>query len=507
MQVSWQTDWIRNRSRITPDQTAVIEGETGERWSYQDLELRAENLAKYLYQLGIRKGDRVAILAPNHVCYFDYLFACGKLGALLVPLNWRLSVHELTYILNDCEPKILGYHTQWESMAQKLPVPLTIRVNGPEYEEKLQSGTAIGLEQIPESEHEVQGSDPLLIIYTGGTTGNPKGVVLTHDNIWWNAINTVLSWNLNARDITPTFLPMFHTGGLNALSIPVLLIGGTVVLAREFSAEKAIQLINQYHCTIILMVPTMYQMMIQSDRFKDAHFPTVHTFLSGGAPCPLNIYQAFEAKGIYFKEGYGLTEAGPNNFYIDPAKARVKKGSVGTPMMYNRVKLIGINGEENVPPGEVGEILIQGKHVFSHYWNNPEATTEALTDGWLHSGDLGRQDTEGYYYIVGRKKDMIITGGENVYPLEVEHVICSHPEVEEAAVIGLPDEKWGEVVTAVVVPRLGVSLTEEVLKAYCYERLGRYKVPKKIVFTEQLPKTPVGKINKKELVNQYRSYV
>jgi fatty-acyl-CoA synthase len=247
-----------------PDHTADIDGETGERWSYRDLELRAENLAKYLYQLGIRKGDRVAILAPNHICYFDFLFACGKLGALLVPLNWRLSIHELTYILSDCEPKILGYHSQWESMAQKLPVPITIKVNGPEYEEKLQNGTAIGLEQIPESELEVQGRDPLLILYTGGTIGNPKGVVLTHDNVWWNAINTVLSWNLNARDITPTFLPMFHTGGLNALSIPVLLIGGTVVLAGDFSAEKAIQLINHYRSTIVLMVTTMYQMMISS---------------------------------------------------------------------------------------------------------------------------------------------------------------------------------------------------------------------------------------------------
>ncbi|MCF6092814.1 long-chain fatty acid--CoA ligase [Microaerobacter geothermalis] len=494
--MSWETDWLESRSRLTPEHTAVIDGETGEQWSYGQLNQRACHLAAYLRSLGIVKGDRIAYLSPNHISTFDFLFACMKLGAIFVPLNWRLSVHELNYMLHDCTPKLLTYHGSLEALASELTVPFRLPVD------KSDDGHLPRLDHHFFSEN-VEEKDPLAIIYTGGTTGKPKGVLLSHRAISWNSINTILSWDLSAKDVTLTLLPMFHTGGLNALSIPILHMGGTVVLARGFDPVKTIRMINQYQCTIVLMVPTMYHMLIQTKEFEESGFPSMHTFLSGGAPCQHTIYQAFEAKGLAFKEGYGLTEAGPNNFFIDPSESRKKRGSVGKTMMYNRVKLVDSSGAE-VKPGEVGEIMIQGPHVFSGYWNNPEATNETIIDGWLYTGDLGKRDEDGYFYIVGRKKDMIITGGENVYPLEVEHLLSQHPAVDEVAVVGLPDEKWGEVVTAVLVLKKGASLTADQLKEYCSGQLGKYKVPKKFIILKELPKTPVGKIDKKEIMRSLR---
>jgi fatty-acyl-CoA synthase len=336
------------------------------------------------------------------------------------------------------------------------------------------------------------------MIYTGGTTGQPKGVVLSHRAVFWNAANTVVSWSLTAGDVTPTYMPMFHTGGINALTLPILHAGGTVVLVQDFDAELAIELINRERCTIALLVPTMYHMLIHSPKFAEASFPTMHTFLSGGASCPLPVYRAFEAKGLAFKEGYGLTEAGPNNFYIHPKEAARKRGSVGRPMLYNEVKLADEHGCE-VPVGEVGEIWLRGGHVFHSYWNRPDATAEALRDGWLRTGDLGRRDEDGYYYIVGRKKDMIITGGENVYPLEVEHLLRQHPDVSDAAVVGVPDDKWGEAVCAAIVKVEGASLSAEELKVYCSALIGKYKIPKRFAFMEELPKTAVGKIDKNRI--------
>jgi fatty-acyl-CoA synthase len=499
--MKWETDWLESRARLTPNRIAIVDGETDQRWNYWEMYERVSRITKHLHEIGIEKGDRVALLSPNHVCYFDLFFACRNLGAIFVPLNWRLSPYEIEYMLGNCSPKILAFHSQCEELAKEAQVKDFLQVDGKEYEKII--NTDIGRHSSL-SLAEMKEDDPCTIIYTGGTTGKPKGVVLTIGSIFWNSVNTILSWSLTMHDITLTYLPMFHTGGLNALSLPILHSGGTVVIARDFEVDKTIQLLNQEKCTIVLMVPTMYHMLVQSKRFIEAEFPTMQTFLSGGAPCPHAIYQAFEEKGLQFKEGYGLTEAGPNNFHIEPNHSRIKRGSVGKPMFYNQIKLAGDDGEE-VRPGDVGEILIQGGHVFDHYWNNPEATAETIVNGWLHTGDLGTRDSDGDYYIMGRKKDMIITGGENVYPLEVEHLISQHPAVKETAVFGLPDHKWGEMVTAVIVLREGMTLTENELKEHCSGKLGRYKVPKKIVIVDELPKTPVGKIDKKEMQKIYAS--
>ncbi|MBA4495217.1 long-chain fatty acid--CoA ligase [Paenactinomyces guangxiensis] len=494
--MSWVVDWLESRARLTPDRIAIVDAQTGKRWSYGQLNHRAIRLASALDAQGVRFGDRVAILSPNHVAYFDLLFACAKTGAIFVPLNWRLSLPELKEIVLDCTPKSILYHSQFKKEVKCLPISFRSSLDELELEYTQTQPKTV---QIPVKQ---KMTDPWMILYTGGTTGKPKGVVITHKAAFWNAMNTQLSWGLTAEDTTPVYLPMFHSGGLNALSLPLLYIGGTIVIGGKFEVEKAIDVIEKERCTIALMVPTMYHLMVQSSHFTASRFPAMRVFLSGGAPCPLSVYQAFAQKGIPFKEGYGLTEAGPNNFQIDPETAATKRGSVGVPMFFNQIQLVS-EGQIVNQTGEVGEIWIRGGHLFAYYWNNPEATGDAWVDGWFRTGDLGKRDLDGYYYIVGRKKDMIVTGGENVYPLEVEQVLGDHPDVSEVSVVGLPDDHWGEVVAAVVVACAGKTLTPAQLQAYCATRLGRYKVPKKIYLADELPKTPVGKIDKKGIVQKY----
>ncbi|MEH7108762.1 acyl-CoA synthetase [Bacillus sp. JJ1764] len=492
----WELDWLENRARLSPNKKAIIEEVTNKAWTFAELNNRARSVAGWLKHNGVNKGDRVALLAPSHLCYFDLLFACGKIGAIFVPLNWRLSIHEIMEIIEDCEPAMIGIHQEFRDRYHPLAkqVPESFYIGNEEYEKiAVFQGTAGFIDDIDEA-------DPLAMIYTGGTTGKPKGVVLSHQSILWNAMNTIISWGLAEDEVTINYMPMFHTGGLNALSIPILMIGGTVVIGGAFTGGKAVDSINRYRCTIILLVPTMYHMLIQTEEFQRSSFPTMKIFLSGAAPCPLTVYDAFLKKGLAFKEGYGLTEAGPNNFYISPEQAKMKRGSVGKSMLFNSVKIVkqdGVEAESN----EVGEILIKGKHSFSLYWNNDRATRETWKDGWIHTGDLGKKDEQGFYYIVGRKKDMIITGGENVYPLEIEQWLNAHRAIDEVAVIGLPDPKWGEIVTAFIVLKPSCSIKEAELISYCEVKLGRYKIPKQFVFLEELPKTHVGKIDKNQLKN------
>ncbi|WP_043931416.1 acyl-CoA synthetase [Bacillus sp. EB01] len=494
-----ELDWLDTRAKLTPSAAAVADAETDRSWSFEQINNRAKALACWLSEQGVQKGDRVALLAPNDISYFDLLFACGKIGAIFVPLNWRLAVNELTFIIGDCTPKLLGFHSNFAKQVSQLwnELDLSICIDGTHYEEIIERYIA-KLAQTAGEDAAIDDEDPLAMIYTGGTTGYPKGAVLSHRAVLWNGISTIVSWNLTNEDKTVTYLPMFHTGGLNALTIPILMAGGTVAIASEFSPEKAIRNLVKYRCTIVLFVPTMYHLLVKSELFQETEFHDMNIFLSGGAPCPLEIYEAFAQKGKQFKEGYGLTEAGPNNFYIDPADAQRKRGSVGKPMMYHSVKIVDELGAE-AGRGMVGELVIQGRHAFSFYWGNEQATKDTLRDGWLYTGDLARRDEDGYYYIVGRKKDMIITGGEKVYPLEVEHWLCEHPEVQEAAVVGAPDQKWGEAVTAFVVLREGSVLTEDDIKQFCRQELGGYKVPKKIYLVEEMPKTHVGKISKVKL--------
>ncbi|RDW18959.1 AMP-binding protein [Oceanobacillus chungangensis] len=486
----YNINWFENRVKLTPHEIAIIDSDTNDSWTYEQLQYRVTTIVNYFHMNDVRKGDRVAILALNHISYFDFFFAAMKVGAIFVPLNWRLSETELEYMIQDADPKIIGVAPSFAGKINALAINASlITISHNQYINHLQT-KQITVNTILNEE------DPLVMIYTGGTTGKPKGVILSHRSILWNAFNTIISWNLSSDDTTLTCLPMSHTGGLNVYTLPLLLIGGKIVIASEFHAEKAVRDLLKYKCTVVLFVPTMYHMIIQTNVFKQSSFPDMKVFVTGGAPCPLNIYKEFSKKGLKFKEGYGLTEAGPNNFYIDSSVVGSKLGSVGKPMLFNDIKIINEHGK-TASINEVGELLIRGNHAFEYYWKKQEETKKTIVDGWIHTGDLAKKDQDGYVYIVGRKKDMIITGGENVYPLEIEQWLEAHPNIDEAAVIGMPDEKWGEVVTAFVV--LINEMTEAELEAYCNQKLTRYKVPKKFFIIKELPKTSIGKINKVSL--------
>lgn len=484
-------DWISSRARIMADKTALIDIEKNRTLTFATLNDRAMRWAHFFQKHDIQKGDRVALMTYNQAEVFELLFACGKIGAIFVPLNWRLSGEELKVIVDDSMPKILMHHEDFAAKITTLERP-GLRTFA------LQEVT-VDSYPVKFKPLELSELDPWLMIYTGGTTGRPKGVVLSHRAVVWNALNTIVSWGLTPDDVTLNYMPLFHTGGINALCLPILMNGGTVVIGNQFDPEEALYYLNYYRCTIALFVPTMYHMMQQTEEFQKQDFPSMKVFLSGGAPCPLIIYEKFFARGLPFKEGYGLTEAGPNNFYISPEDAMRKPGSVGKPMVFNDVKIIRFDGQE-AGTNEVGELLIRGNHCFSGYWKNEEASKEVFKGGWLYTGDLARRDEDGYYYIVGRKKDMIISGGENIFPQEIEQVLGAHPAIDEVAVVGLPDEKWGEVVTAFVSKRPGAIVDDVDLATYCKGKIAAYKIPKSFVFLSEIPKTVVGKIDKKALV-------
>jgi fatty-acyl-CoA synthase len=336
--------------------------------------------------------------------------------------------------------------------------------------------------------------DPWLILYTGGTTGVPKGAVLTHGSIAWNAINTVVSWGLSHQDVAPSFTPMFHTGGLNVFTLPLLMVGGRVILPQSFDPAQALRILQIERPTVLFMVPTMFQLVAEQPAFAGGDLSHLRWAISGGAPLPRVVADAWKAKVPIFKQGYGLTEVGPNNFATSDVDAlRGMEQSVGKLTFFARARIVDDWGVD-VPDGEPGELLLTGPHTCAGYWRRPEATAQAVRDVWFHTGDIARKDEEGFYYIVDRKKDMIITGGENVYPTEVESVLYEHPAVRQAAVVGLPDPTWGEAVCAVVSLKPGKEAAVEELRDFLRANLARYKVPKEIIIARELPQSGAGKI-------------
>jgi fatty-acyl-CoA synthase len=327
--------------------------------------------------------------------------------------------------------------------------------------------------------------------------------MIPHRQIMWNAINTIASWGLTENDISPVFTPMFHAGGLFAFMTPLFYVGGRITLSRTFDLEETLQAIIHEKCTVILGVPTIYRMWMNSPSFPKADFSHVRFFISGGAPLDVSLVKEWvAAKGGIFRQGYGLTEVGANCFSMTDEESVTKIGSVGKPIFHSKMRLVDERGQD-VKVGETGELLISGPHVCTGYWHNPEATAKSLVDGWFYTGDMARMDEDGFFYIAGRFKDMIISGGENIYAAEVEAVFAEHPSVSEAALIGKPHEKWGEVGLMVVVLEDGESATEEELKAFCGERLARYKIPIEVVFSDSLPYSPYGKVMKPKLIEKY----
>ena len=501
------TDWLDRRAKQSPERIALEEAASGRLITYRDWNTSANRTANYLRSLGVGHGDRVAVYSSNCLEYLDVWMACGKIGAILQNLNWRLTVSELEALLKDATPALLIYSDDYRAQVNAL------RPNVPSVRHFVAFGALAAdgdcrfsdRDQQPETltdRPELTLDDPWVICYTGGTTGLPKGAILTHGNMTWNSINTVVSWGLDEDDVAILNAPLFHTGGLNVFTLPLVHVGGKSIVCKAFDAEQVFDFIEQRGVTVYFGVPTMFVVMQAHERWANADFSRLKLIISGGAPCPLPIFERFWDKGVDFKTGYGLTEAGPNTFWLPQEDVRRKPGAVGFPLFHVDVKIVRADGAP-CGAGEPGELVIRGGHVTPGYWNNPTATAKTIVDGWLHTGDLAICDDEGYYSIVGRLKDMIISGGENIYPAEVESVMHAHDAVAEAALIGVPDAKWGEVGRAVVVVKPGQTLSADDLLAFMTTRLAKYKVPKTVVFVDDLPKTGPGKIDKRLLGERY----
>jgi fatty-acyl-CoA synthase len=497
-------DWIKRHAERTPDKLALVDAHTGRTFTYAQFNERANCLASFLRDtLGIERGDRVSILAQNSSDYYEVLFACGKMGAILNTLNWRLAVPELEFILNDCAPRVLIYEVMFAEVVDALRLLIGCEqyvVMGDEapegehtYEGALAAGDPAGV-PLPELPY----TDTWAILYTSGTTGRPKGAQVTYGNFFYNAVGMGAAIDLTSADVNLNVLPTFHAGGLGLYAGPILHAGGTLVVMRAFEPGALLRLIEEWRVTKLLLVPSVYLMLAQYPDFDQHDLSSMVHWGSGGSSLPPALVQQYAEWGILIQQGFGMTETGPTVFIIDKENALRKAGSVGKPVLHTDVCIMDREGHV-LGPNQVGELCIRGGNVTNGYWNRPEATAEALVDGWLHSGDAAMYDDEGFYYIVDRWKDMFISGGENVYPAEVENVLYHHPAVAEVAVIGVPDPKWQEVGRAVVVVKPGQSLTEAEVIDFCQGKLAKYKIPKSVVFVEVLPRTAAGKVLKREL--------
>ena len=497
-------DVLGERARLTPDKTALVVVETGERLSYRDLDERAVRCAMAWQGLGLERGDRVAILAGNRREYVEAFFAAPKTGHVLVTLGTRLTAHELAHVIRDAGASAVLFDGSLADTVRALrplvEVPYWIALDEPlepddsSWAELMATADPSGFVPV-----RCEPEDVYCLLYTSGTTGRPKGVMIPHRMVAWNGYDTVCSWQLREDDVSPIFTPLYHAGGLMAFLVPLFVIGGTVALHAGFDPSEIWRTIEREGCTVVLGLPTIWKMLMEAPEFGTVDLSRVRWLISGGAPLPRYLIEAYQERGVAFKQGFGMTEVGVNCFAMTVADSVEKIGSIGRPMMFTEVRLVDEAGAE-VETGKVGEMLFRGPHVCLGYWGNPEATAEALDeDGWFHSGDLARRDEDGFFYVAGREKDMIISGGVNVYPAEIEAELLLHPAVQDAAVVAVPDETWGEAGVAFVVLRLGERLEPEDLRAHLAERLARFKVPRHYRFLDELPRTPYGKVVKPRL--------
>lgn len=503
--------WVAGRAFRDPGGTALIDGHTGRRRTYAELHARTSALADALARRGVRRGDRVGLLALNSPEFIEVLLAAAKLGAITVPVNVRLTAEEARYVLADSGASVLLHSSRLAGVAKSAADGLHVHTltgipsaaeraadaAGSAYEDLLASGDPAPLER------DVAESDIAVIMYTSGTTGQPKGAMLTHGNLLWQTIHAMaMGEGLSFRDVTVTAAPLFHIGALGVHTLPLLYLGGVNVILESFVPAQVIGAMAEHRATVMFLVPAMWAAISRSPELDHPGLRPPRMSLCGGAPAPLPVLKSFTDRGWNFAEGFGLTETSPGCSVLDSGHVVSKAGSIGQPLPHLRWQLVDDN-DRAVPSGEVGELIVRGPNVFTGYWGKPAETAEALRGGWFHTGDLGRADADGYVTLVDRKKDMIITGGENVYPAEVEQVLYAHPEVDDVAVIGMPDEKWGEGVLAVVVRPPGSELTAAGLIAWARGRLAHFKCPSHVEFAAQLPRNAAGKLLKRELRTTY----
>jgi fatty-acyl-CoA synthase len=500
-------DWTAKHAEIRPDKTAIKDLATGRQCDYRTLDARSLQLAGALQGRDVSRGQRVAILSQNCPEFFETEFACGKIGAICVPLNWRLTENELAYILGDCSPRVLIHDRSFRdlarALAKRVDIAHLLELDGEDsnnsYEQALAQATAA---EPVRSSHD----DVAMIMYTSGTTGHPKGALITHGMNFINCVNLGIPAKITPDTVQLVVLPLFHTGGLNCYANPVLHAGGEVLLQREFDPGSALQVLGDraLGVTHFFAVPAPYQFMMQHPDFESTDLSRLQIAGVGGAPCPEAILGGWIDRGVDLAQGWGMTETSPGGTMLLAEEALSKIGSVGKALLHTEVKIVGENGDR-VAGGEVGELLIRGPNVTPGYWNDQSATENSFDGDWLKTGDAARVDDEGFIYIVDRWKDMYISGGENVYPAEVENVLYQLDELAEAAIVGVPHERWGETGKAVLVLKPGCELEADAVIAHCAENLAAFKVPETVEFIDALPRNATGKVLKRVLRQRYVS--
>lgn len=496
-------DWLSRHAEEFPERTAIVEAGSGREYTYRAFDERASRVAAFLTdELGVDPGSRVAILSHNGAHYVETIYGCAKAETLYVALNWRLAPPELEYIVGDADPDVLLYGEEFadvvETLRPDIDVTHYVAVGEPAspedwtYEDAL--ATASGdRRRMPTRDR----TDTWGLLYTSGTTGRPKGVRQTFDMVLYNYLNIGIPIDLTAQDTTLNVLPFFHTGGLNLYTNPTFVVGGTAIVQETFDPGQALDLLEE-RATVFFGVPAIYNALRQEEDFEERDLSGVRSWSSGGAPMPVSLLEYYAERDVVVRQGMGMTETGPTLFLIDEAHAIEKAGSIGQPANFVDVRIVDENGED-LPPGESGEMLVRGPGVTPGYWNRPDAQEEAFDGDWLHTGDVARRDADGYVYLVDRLKNMYVSGGENVYPAEIENVLHDHPAIDEAAVVPVPDEEWGEVGKAVVVTVDGASLDADAVRSFCRERLAGYKVPKSMTFVDELPRNAAGKVQREQL--------
>jgi fatty-acyl-CoA synthase len=477
--------WIRDRARATPARVAIDFDDA--RITYAELDSWSDRAAARLGAEGVRRGDRVASLSGNHPAHVALLFGCAKLGAALLPLSWRLAAVEIRYQLDDGDPAALVVAEEHRELADE--------AGGSVPRLAFADLDAVGEPPLAD----VADDDALFLIYTSGTTGKPKGAVLTHANSFWTNLAFDRTCPIGDRGVVLQVLPQYHVGGWNVQALLAWWAGATVVLEAAFDAERALRLIAEKGVTTMMGVPATYLFMAEEPSFGRADLSSLRLAVVGGAPMPESLLETWKERGVEIVQGYGLTEAAPNVLCLPPEDASRKLGFAGKPYPHVDVALRDLETGAHVEGPGTGELLVRGPNVFAGYWRNPEATEAAFDGGWLLTGDIAERDEEGYYRIASRLKDLVISGGENVYPAEVEDVLHAHPAVAEAAVLGIPDKRWGEVCIAYVALRSGAEASEEELLDWCRGRLARFKVPREAHLVDALPRSGMGKVLKGEL--------
>jgi len=489
--------WLRKRRAKTPDKAALIYGE-GDVMTYRQLADLSDAVSGMLLSHGVGEGDSVAYLGENSPEFLATLFGCARIGVVFVPVNTRLAPPEILHVLADSRARALIHDGDFADRLAPLISAVGIRT-------VVETDDLAALPPLDPASApaDVSPDHPAAVIYTSGTTGRAKGAVLTHRNLTWVALNCIIDYDVVSSDVALMISPLFHVASLGMGALPVLLKGGTIVLEKGFEPGRALSLIAEHGVTMLSGVPTTYQLLADHPDWHSTDLSTLATLTCGGSAVPTRILNAYEERGLHFSQGYGMTETSPGATSLAAGMTRSKQGSVGLPHFFTDVRIAAEDGSP-AASGTVGEIQIVGPNVFPGYLNLPESTAEAFTDdGWFRSGDLGYLDEDGYLFISDRLKDMIISGGENIYPAEVENLISDLDGVTGVAVIGVPDEQWGEVPWAVITVRDAAPLDLATVRAHLDGRLARYKLPKNLVIVDELPRTASGKVRKTELRSRF----